>query len=59
VLGTALFGIFFFHRMHVSNYSTRTITLLVGNCAVAALRGFATALIAVSLCLTARIRAWP
>jgi hypothetical protein len=59
VLATAIFGMFFLRVMHVSSYSTRAITMLVGNCAVAALRGFATALIAVSLCLTVRLRAAP
>lgn len=55
VLGTALFALYFLHLMHGNRYSTQQITALVASYAVAALRGFATALIAVSLFLTLRI----
>jgi hypothetical protein len=58
VLGTAIFGLYFLHHlMHFRSYSTREITLFVASCAVAALRGFATALIAVSVFLALRIHA--
>jgi hypothetical protein len=39
--------------------SDKSLSLLIGNGAIAALRGFATALVVVSLCLTRRLRASP
>ena len=44
---------------HPPHPASQPLAFMIGNCAIAALRGFAAALVAVSLCLCVRLRADP
>jgi Domain of unknown function (DUF4184) len=54
----SLAGLSLFLR-HPFHPASQSLSIMVGNCAIAALRGFAGALVGVSLCLRVRLRADP
>jgi Domain of unknown function (DUF4184) len=57
VLTSLALGLFFLTLRHPLHLVTQSLSILITNCAVAALRGFAGALLAVSFCLQIRLRA--
>ncbi len=56
-LTSVVLGVLFLVSRHPWHPGTQALSLMIGNSAIAALRGFAAALIAVSLCLRVRLRA--
>ncbi|MDB6083485.1 MAG: hypothetical protein JWN43_1366 [Gammaproteobacteria bacterium] len=56
---TLLLAGFFFVARHPAYSTGASVSILIANCAIAALRGFAAALAVVSLCVSTRLRANP
>jgi hypothetical protein len=59
VLTSVSLGLLFWLVRHPPKPATQSLAIMVGNCAIAALRGSAAALLGISLLLSVRLRASP